>query len=109
MARRWRAYYADGSTYSHRDGPPESAPGFGLVAIAQDGDPRDPHAPAREIQHRWDWYFWEPERGEWWGADLHGLLDRLCHRLPTSAVCAGRSVDTPTYRLLMKRAEVEEL
>lgn len=107
----WRIYYADGSVFGSDQGLPEDAPGFGVVAIAQYGDRADPHAPAREVQHRWDFYFYEPtDRGGcWWGCDLAGLLDRLSHRLPTVAVSQGRSVPTPLYRELVQRASTEEL
>lgn len=109
MRERWRVYYDSGAYFSWEDGAPENVPGYGVVAIAQEGDPDDMHAPKREIQHKWDWYFWEPERGEWWGCDWSGLVDRLLHRLPTSAVCQGRSVPNVLYRTIMQKAAEDDL
>lgn len=105
----WRVYYSDGSTFGSDEGEPRDAPGHGVVCIAQHSPADDEHAPPRQVQHRWDWYFWHPEHGCWWGCDVDGLHDRLLHRLPTEAVCQGRSVRSVTYRELMRRAAEEPL
>ena len=102
--RRWRIYYADGSTFDSSEGEPEDATAFGVVVIAQTRAPDDVHGLERELQHGWDWYWWHAERGEWWGSDIHGLLDHLLHRTPVRAVVQGRSVPTARFRAFMEAA-----
>lgn len=51
MNPKWRIYYANGSTYSDLDGPPEFAPVRGVISIAM-----IPHVPT------------------WNGGDLYGRI-----------------------------------
>ncbi len=55
--------------------------------------------------HGWDWYYWDVISKQWWGSDIHGLLDRLLHNLPTKAVKQGRNVSNAVYREVMGRAD----
>jgi hypothetical protein len=106
MRSRWRIYYDTGASFDCSDGRPEDAPPCGVVVISQGRDPSDPHG-TDELQQRWDWYWWHAERGEWWGSDLHGLLDHLMHGDYVRAVKQGRSVPSPRFRALMQRASEE--
>ena len=94
----WRVYYADGSTFSHKDGTPEEAPGWGVVCVVQ------PDAKVgRNILERWDFYYFH-EDGRWWGCDQWGLIDRLAHRLPMRAVSVGRTIAETEYEKILEAA-----
>lgn len=95
----WRIYYDDGSTFSSEDGSPEDAPAFGAVVIVFPDE-----EVGRVIMHGWDWYYWVPEDGTWWGADIYGLLDRLLHRIDCRALLQGRNMLNTEYLALFKRA-----
>lgn len=98
-ATEWRIYYDNGTTCDSRSRDPESAPSFGVVVIAFP----DP-VVGRVLMHGWDWYYWVPTEGQWWGSDIHGLLDRLLHNLPLQAVKQGRNVSNLQYAEIMGRA-----
>lgn len=100
MTVRWRVYYDDGFTFSNEDGVPEQAPAFGVICIVSIDD-----LVGRVILHRRDWYYWSPKTEGWWGGDIHGLLDRLLHRIPTDAVCQGRTISDEAYRDIMAAAD----
>lgn len=95
---RWRIYYDDGPTFSSEDGDPVDAPAYGVICIVA----CDP-AVNRIILNGWDWYYYDGQ--EWWGGDIYGLLDRLCHRIPTFAVCQGRTVRNEDYGRIMGLAD----
>jgi hypothetical protein len=76
----WRIYYSDGSTYSSKEGSPESAPPFGVMTIVQE----DTNV-GRTITHMFDWYYW-------------GLLNRL----PCDYLLQGRMTSNITYQKIMK-------
>ena len=93
----WKIFYDDGSSFSNEDGEPEDAPGVGAVVIAD--------SVANYTAHRWDWYYWRPSKGEWWGADIHGLLYQLCKNpRDTLAVKQGGMVTTQFYQKCMRDA-----
>ncbi len=97
---RWRLYYADGTIFSSDDGLPGDAPAFGVQCAVQP----DPEV-GRLCLNGWDWYYYHHGHREWWGSDLHGLLDHLLHRTPITAICQGRNVHNTDYRRIMKRAQ----
>lgn len=103
MTRKWKIFYSDESTFSSEEGSPLEAPSFGILVIVQ-SDSGEVDSVGREVLNRWDWYFYEPTRGEWWGCDLQGLLDRLLHNLPTVAVKQGRSVHNSLYKKVVNKA-----
>ncbi len=73
-----RIYYADGTTF---DGPPEQAPGWGVLVIVQYG-------------------------GGWWGHDLVGLLD--CLALPgLNRVLHGRTAAKGVWRDTLAAAHTD--
>lgn len=103
MTRRWRIYYDGGATFDWQQGRPEDAPAFGVLAIVQDGEPGDPHALAREIITRFDWYWWTG--AEWYGGDRDGFVDRLLHALPVHALKQGRTTSNRGYREILMRVQ----
>lgn len=98
----WRIYYGDGSTFSSDDGAPEDAPSFGVICVVQ------PNVlTGRESLHGWDWFYYVPDDGMWWGSDIHGVLDRLLHNLPIRALKQGRCVSNPVFQEIMQRANTD--
>lgn len=93
---QWRIYYGDGSTYDSTTGNPEEAPPLNVQLIIMSDTEN-----GRRILHLWDWYYWTGI--EWWGSDLHGMLDNLLHG-KIVAVKQGRNVSNKTYHDLMKKA-----
>lgn len=94
---KWRIYYDDGSTFDNTNGEPSDAQGYGIIAIVEADD-----AMGRVVLNGWDWYYHDGQN--WWGADIHGLLDRLCHNLPTFGVKQGRMVSADTWKDTLDRA-----
>jgi hypothetical protein len=98
----WRIYYDDESTYDSDDGPPESAPPYGVLAIVfADRD------HGRMVMNGWDWYFYHGTEENWWGADIHGLLDQLLHNLPVRALKQGRNAPAKVWKETLQRAMVD--
>lgn len=98
----WRIYYSDGTTYSSVDGEPTDAPAHGVICVVC------PHEDVgRTVMHGWDWYYYVPSTKNWWGSDIHGLLDRLLHNLEVVGLKQGRSVATPKYREIYKAASLD--
>jgi hypothetical protein len=95
---QWCIYYDNGSTFSDLDGTPEDAPGLGVVCIAC--------RSSKCTQHKWDWYYWHAEYGQWWGSDIHGLLYQLCNdrNNHVRAVKQGAMVTTEFYQECMNLA-----
>ena len=90
----WRIYYGDGSTF---EGRPEDAPAYDVQAIVQPDRRKGPGNVGSVVLHAWDWYYWREDLGEWWGSDLHGLLDQLLSRQPVRHVCQGRHCPSDRY------------
>ena len=82
----WRIYYDDGSTFDSTEGDPDDAPAFGVQCIVEPDDDG-----GRVVLNHFDWYYYNPEAGQWWGSDIHGLLDKLQFRIPIEAVMQGRN------------------
>lgn len=99
----WRLYYRDGSTFDSTQGEPKDAPAFGVICIPQP----DPIV-GRMIMHGWDWYYYVPESGQWWGSDLQGVLDRMLHRLPVVALAQGATVSNTDFREIFERADKDK-
>ena len=100
IPRRWRIYYADGSTFDDSAGAPADAPTTGVIVIVQRAESL--HWP-RVICCAHDWYWWRPDEGRWYGGDVHGFLDQAAH---CGAVWAkqGRMVTHDAYNAIMQRA-----
>ena len=96
----WRIYYDDGSTFDSSMGEPEDVLAFGVICIVYPND-----LVGRQIMWGWDWYYWVPGENNWWGSDIHGLLDRLLHRLPSECICQGRNVSNEVFRSIMDAAD----
>ena len=93
---RWRIYYIDGSTYSNEDGSPESAPGFGVAAIAQEDA-----LVGVQIHQQKDFYAFSGDFGGWYGLDHFGLAQYL-GRPGTKIVKLGDCMPTNKYRALVE-------
>lgn len=89
---KWRIRYDDDTTFDSSQGDPENAPAYGGITIVFPDE-----LVGRVIMHGWDWYYWVPSEGQWWGSTLQGLLDRYLHRLPTVALIQGRNVSNKRF------------
>lgn len=87
-------FYGDGTTY---DGPPEGAPAYDVQAIVQPDGREGPGNVGAVVLAGWDWYYWRQDLGEWWGSDLHGMLDQILSRQPVRYVCQGRHCPSDRY------------
>lgn len=75
----WSIYYADGSTFTNADGPPEAAPRTAVLAIVfYNLDNR------REIATSKDFYWYDPTPvfkdeagGTWYAGDISGFYQYL--------------------------------
>lgn len=56
----------------------------------------------------WDWYYWRDDLKEWWGSDLHGLLDQLMARLPVMYICQGRHMPSDQYQKLLSEVKSQK-
>ena len=83
---KWRIYYDDRTTFDSLNGEPEDAPAFGIQCIVEHDDD-----VGRTIINGFDWYYYHPESGKWWGSDIHGLLDKLLFRIGVTALLQGRN------------------
>jgi hypothetical protein len=96
---QWKLFYADGSTYSDADGPPDLAPGRGVqVAIQANIE------IGREILHGHDYYYWRD--GQWWGNDdksSYALWDYLSEP-GLKVVKFGRIMRREDFFVICKRA-----
>ena len=95
----WRIYYSDKPPFDSTMGQPEDAPSHGILCIVY---PDLEHG--RLVMHGWDWYFYHDLEGNWWGADVHGLLDQLCHNEPIRAVKQGRNASREVWRTALHDA-----
>lgn len=103
LSIRWRIYYGDGSTFDSSMGEPEDAPGYDTQIIV--GYERN---AGRIVYYLWDWYYYRvyPDGwGEWYGCDLHGLLDIQLH-FPKEIKCIkmGRSVRNEVFDEIKRKA-----
>lgn len=96
----WRIYYSNGLMFDSSMGDPVDAPAYGVICIVQPDE-----MVGRVIMHGWDWYYFVPEDRQWWGSDIFGVIDRLCHRLPVVALLQGRNVSNKDFGLIMGRAD----
>ncbi len=92
MATPWKIFYSDKPPFDNTMGNPGDAPAYGIICIVFPDE-----LVGRIIMHGWDWYYWVPSEQQWWGSDIHGLLDRLLHNLETDAVKQGRNVSNKMY------------
>lgn len=91
MAPAWRIYYADGSTFSSYDGEPWQAPKVGAQVVLK----TDPDV-GRFLFAARDFYWFDHERGEWFGGDQAGFYQHLMANAP-SCVVFGTNVKTREY------------
>lgn len=67
----WVIWYADGSSFTDLDGPPEAAPRTDVLCVAAYSADH-----GRMIWHGTDYYIWENQwDGEWVSVDREGLSD----------------------------------
>lgn len=99
MKKDWKIYYEDGSTFDNTQGLPEDAPSFGVLCVVFPDE-----EVGRMVMHGWDWFYYHKEDQNWWGADIHGLLDCLLHNKPMKAVKQGRNTNADNYKKILNFA-----
>jgi len=100
MAKKptWRIYYDDGTTFDSNDGLPHEAPPRGFILVVGYDETN-----TRYIMQGWDHYCFDKESDQWWGMDVHGLIDRLCLN-KIYAYKLGRTVRKTVWQELLKAA-----
>ncbi len=93
----WAIHYDNGVVITHAVAP-EAVTALGVIAIAY----RECDGTQRTLA-TWDYYCWNVEATQWYGADLFGLFDYLT-RPGWKRVLMGRSVDNATWQRVMKAA-----
>jgi hypothetical protein len=96
----WRIWYDNGSSFSDEDGPPELAPGRGVICIVQDAE-----RTGRVKLSGADYYIWK--EGQWFRADLFGLWDYLVEP-GHKKVVFGRTVARHLYNQILRQAEADD-
>ena len=99
----WTIYYADGSTYSSKDGSPYDAPRRGVeVILATSFEAEGKNV---SLLSNSDYYYWEPEVCEWgwWHCDQWGVFMHLT-RAKRPLVLFGEYVDSGRFSEIEKRA-----
>lgn len=79
-------------------GEPHEAPPFGFIAAIGYDEVGD-----RYIMQSWDHYGYDIASKQWWGQDIHGLIDRLARNL-VYAYKQGRTVTKAEFGVIMTRA-----
>jgi hypothetical protein len=99
QASKWKIFYGDGSVFDESCGTAESAPSHDVQVIVSSHPDY-----GRVLLRRWDWYYLND--GEWFGSDIHGLLDQLLHdtKNQIKAVKQGRVLSTPDYEAIVRSA-----
>lgn len=99
----WCIYYGDGSEYNSDSGSPYDAPAQGVQAIiVRDDNPAN--SRGRGLVAGFDYYWWVPERGEWYGGELFGLFDYLCSTPGPKRVLFGRTIGNKEHQEIRDRA-----
>lgn len=97
----WLIVYDDGSTYSSEDGPMESSPGYGVLAIQQNRE--------NTILCSQDFYIFRDDYGCWIEVHIEGLIDHLvtgAHHV--RCVRAGRTVPLSVFKEVLNGLPVDE-
>ena len=97
----WRVYYDDGTVYTSTNGTPETAPGYGVLAVTQDRDAR--------VLCSQDFYLYRDDYDCWIEVHMEGLIDHIvtaAHQV--RAVKAGRTVPLSQFKQLLKDVAVDE-
>lgn len=90
---RWKILYRNGDSFTDRDGPPEAAPGGGIVAIAQEDD----RVGLLIHEGHVGIYVWDEELyGGWYNLDWFGFVQYLL-RPGKKVIKLGEVIPTGEY------------
>jgi len=87
---RWRLYYADGSTFSDRDGEPEEAPVAGVMCVAQEAANPQGFQLLYGTSNLDGYWFYRDE--SWFCCDQLGFWDNLLMFPNPKIMVFGRSM-----------------
>ena len=98
---RWKIHYDDGSTFSSEDGAPWESPGYGVLAVTQDGE--------NTVLCSQDFYLYRDDYSCWVEVHIEGLIDHLVTAARhVVAVRAGRTVPLSVYKRVLRDVAVDE-
>jgi hypothetical protein len=93
---RWKIYYVDGSTFSHVDGNPADAPGWGVLAVVQEDE-----TVGVLVHQMTDFYCFDEQYGGWVGMDKFGLAQYI-GKPGKKVIKLGEVMDTGRYKAMIK-------
>jgi len=99
---RWIVWYADGSSFTDRDGGPAEAPRADVLCVAAYSADH-----GRMIWHGTDYYIWETQfgdQGEWISVDREGLSDYLDRPGALKIRLRGRHVPPGVFWAIYEQA-----
>jgi len=102
LARGWRLYYEDGSTFSSDDGPPWQSPAWGCVLVTQ-------KVPGDESLHlSFPHYLHRTDLDQWINVDDAGLIDQLAHYGHLiDCYRPGRMLPTAAWKAVVARGNAD--
>ena len=98
----WAVYYADGSTFTSEDGPPESAPRVGVQCVLQSDERVGYEVVCRTLPSPDGFWIWQ--HGRWWDSDTPGFWDYLMHSQEACVVLFGRWLPDEEYEAIVHKA-----
>lgn len=97
MSLDWRAFYADGSTFSSLEGSPADAPSDGFIcAVGYD------EGGKRYIMHSCNWYCWHKD--QWWPFHTEDGLFNHLRKYGVYAFKTGETVTRTEFQRIMEEA-----
>lgn len=92
----WQILYDSGAVFTDADGPPERAPGYGVLVVRQTGGH---DSPLCNVDH----YLWRADHACWIPVMHDGLVDQFTRFAPVISACVnGACVPYPEWRRLAK-------
>lgn len=94
----WIIYYADGSSFTSEDGPPEAAPRTGIQVVVNRSPKR-----GKQPWHSHDYYCWQEI--EWVPHSIGGLHDYLADRsVEKHIVLRGLAIPSQRFMDIWEKA-----
>jgi hypothetical protein len=93
---KWKVFYIDGSSFSNMDGVPQDAPGWGVLAVAQEDE------TVGVLVHQGNnYYVFDEQYDGWYGLDDNGFAQYVA-RSGLKIVKLGESMSTERYKTMIK-------
>ena len=107
---QWIVYYADGSSFTNEDGPPENAPRDGVQAVAIANDKIGKALWHGGTSENFAFYCWHGalDDGEWVPHDQHGLIEYLRQPGAIKIVLRGYAIPIAAFRTIYDAAVADQ-